>query len=148
MATITYKKQTASAEEIYFHLKKCNDNFIPPLEKKVNLLDYSKKIADKSVTFEAWDESSLAGLIAAYLNDSETKKGFITNVTTVKEYQGKGIASQLMKMCIDYSRNSLIKVIALEVAVGNADAIQLYKKNGFKEVEVKNGMLVMKIELN
>ena len=68
---LSYKIKTASANEIMIHLKKCSENFDPPLEKKVNLADYSKKLAEHSVSFEAWMESELVGLVAAYLNDIE-----------------------------------------------------------------------------
>ena len=145
MTNITYKIKTATAEEIYFHLKECNANFIPPLDEKVDIQEYSKKLVDKSVTFEAWEDRILAGLIAAYLNDAEKKSGFITNVSTLKKYMGKGIASELMTRCIDYSKKHNFKEILLEVSEKNIEAIHLYTKNGFKDIENKNGMLVMKL---
>ena len=144
---IEYKIKSASESEIFTHLQKCNNDFIPPLDKKVNIRDYSKKIAEKAITFEAWNEKILVGLIAAYFNDAENIMGFITNVSTLKEYHGKGIASELLKMCMDYSKNNNFKEIFLEVSDKNSGAIHLYNKNGFKNIETKNGMLVMKFSI-
>ena len=148
MITLVYKIKTAVQQEIYLHLKECNTNFIPPLDSKINLQEYSKKLFEKSVTFEAWEDSVLVGMIAAYMNDIENKSGFITNVTTLKEYKGKGIASELIKRCIDYTRKHNFKEILLEVSGKNTEAIHLYTKFGFKEIEKKKIDIIMKLELN
>src|SRR5436190_21860381 len=94
--TIIYKTGTASFSAVFTHLAKCNNDFVPPLSNKVDLELYSKKIAENSVTFEAWINDELVGLIAAYFNDLKQETGYITNVSTIKEYSGKGIASQLL----------------------------------------------------
>ena len=63
MINIDYNTKTALVEDIYFHLKECNYNFIPPLDEKVNIMNYSKKIYEKAITFEAWNEKILIALI-------------------------------------------------------------------------------------
>ena len=148
MTKISYKIKTATAEEIYLHLKECNINFSPPLDEKVDIQEYSKKIVDKSVTFEAWKDRTLVGLIAIYLNDAENKSGFITNVSTLNYFKGKGIASELMTRCIDYSKKHNFKEILLEVSEKNRGAIKIYRKFGFMEIKNKKDELVMKLELN
>ena len=148
MININYKTKTALTDEIYSHLKECNENFIPPLEEKVNILNYSKKIFENAITFEAWDEKILVGLIAAYLNDNENKSGFITNVSTIKSYMGKGIANELMKMCIIYSKNHNFKEINLEVSSKNADALNLYFKYGFVKNKEEDSITFMRLILN
>ncbi len=148
MININYKTKTALTEEIYSHLKECNENFIPPLEEKVNIMNYSKKIFENAITFEAWNEKILVGLIAAYLNDTENKSGFITNVSTIKSYMGKGIANELMKMCINYSKNYNFKEINLEVSSKNADALNLYLKYGFVKNKEEDSITFMSLILN
>ena len=148
MININYKTKTALTEEIYSHLKECNENFIPPLEEKVNIMNYSKKIFENAITFEAWNEKILVGLIAAYLNDTENKSGFITNVSTIKSYMGKDIANELMKMCINYSKNHNFKVVNLEVSSKNADALNLYLKYGFVKNKVEDSITFMRLILN
>lgn len=97
MSEILYRINTATPEDIYLHLEECQYNFVPPLNARVDIKEYSEKISAKAVTFEAWDDKILAGLLAAYFNDDEKISGFITNVSTLKRYQGKGIAAELVK---------------------------------------------------
>ena len=142
--TISYKIKTADFDNVFAHLVKCNENFIPVLNEKIDIAAYSQKIVENSVTFEAWVNEELAGLIAAYLNDMGNHIGFITNVSTVKEYSGKGIASRLMKSCIKYAGEHQFNEIALEVFNKNVGAIQLYKKFGFHNSSTKDDLIIMK----
>lgn len=143
---LKYKVKTATAEEINGHLIKCNDNFLPPLNKKVSIEEYSKKLFEKSVTFEAWSGNLLAGLVAAYFNDKENFAGFISNVSVLPEYSGKGIASVLLEHCNKYAAKKGFKEIKLEVSQENYPAIHLYKKSGYNEIEKKDNLVIMKIE--
>lgn len=142
--TIIYKTGVASYNEVFTHLLRCSDNFMPPLSNTVDLELYSKKIVENSVTFEAWINNELVGLIAAYFNDLKQETGYITNVSTIKEYHGKGIASQLLNSCINYGKQHQFKVISLEVFRQNISAIQLYKKYDFIETAFKDENMVMK----
>ena len=148
MININYNTKTALMENIYSHLRECNENFIPPLDEKVNIMNYSKKIYENAITFEAWNEKVLIGLIAAYLNDTVNKKAFITNVSTIKSYMGKGIANELMKMCISYSKNHNFNEINLEVSSKNTDALNLYKKYGFVKNKEEDSITFMRLILN
>ena len=148
MININYNTKTALVEDIYSHLKECNYNFIPPLDEKVNIMNYSKKIYEKAITFEAWDEKILIGLIATYLNDAGNKMAFITNVSTIKTYMGNGIASELMKMCISYSKSQNFNEINLEVSSKNTDALNLYKKYGFVKNKEEDSITFMRLILN
>ena len=147
-AGIKYQTKTASTEEIRLHLKECNENFIPPLDQKVNLHEYSKKIFEKAITFEAWADKTLVGMVAAYFNDIENLSGYITSVSVDKNYTGKGVAHELMKSCIEYARKNNFLQIKLEVAEGNLKAIQLYKKFDFAAIEMKDTMVKMKLTIN
>ena len=101
---LDYTIKTATEEQIFSHLHGCNDSFITPLNERVELHEYSKKIFDKSMTFEAWENKFLVGLVSAYFNDNENSFGYITNVSTTKKFTGKGIASILLKNCIEYAK--------------------------------------------
>jgi ribosomal protein S18 acetylase RimI-like enzyme len=146
--SLKYTEGVASEQEIYSHLMKCNENFIPHLEKKVNIQEYSRKIFEKAVTFEAWVDGILAGLVAAYFNDLENRFGYVTNVSRMKRYAGLGIASGLMNLCIKYARQRNFKEIRLEVHKDNGAAVSLYRKSGFVDYESKNDSLFMKLELS
>ena len=146
--SLKYTEGIASEQEIYFHLMKCNENFIPHLEKKVDIQEYSRKIFEKAVTFEAWADGILAGLAAAYFNDPENRFGYITNVSRMKRYAGLGIASALMNLCIRYARQRNFKEIRLEVHKDSVAAVSLYRDSGFVDYESKNDSLFMKLELS
>ena len=132
-----YKTRTASSEDIFLHLTECKDDFNPSLDQTVNLSEYAKKISEKAVTFEAWIDNRLAGLVAAYFNDVEKKSGYITHVGVLRDYKGKGIAFDLMRRCVEFAIQNGFNQIQLEVAEDNDKAIQLYKKLNFVIFEKK-----------
>ena len=142
---LKYTEGMASEQEIYSHLMKCNESFITNLAKRVNLEEYSKKIFEKAVTFEAWSGDTLVGLVAAYFNDPDGQVGYITNVSTIRTYMGKGIASELMNMCIQYAKQYNVKEIKLEVCKDNNPAIHLYKEFGFMDYKNKDDFMLMKL---
>lgn len=139
-----YKIKTASCEEIINHLNRCADNFNPPLYTYVNIEEYSRKIYDNAITFESWVDNNLVGLIAAYFNNYNTRIGFITNVSVIKEYQGFGIASKLLSNTIKYGKNNGFISVALEVNIKNSNAIKLYEKYGFVATEQSQDKIIMK----
>jgi ribosomal protein S18 acetylase RimI-like enzyme len=144
---IVYKIKTAGFNSVQTHLLKCDADFMPRLSLKTDIAVYAEKIAENSVTFEAWINEELVGLIAAYFNDVNGFSGFITNVSTLKQYTGKGIASALVKMCIDYAVNHQFGEISLEVFKENIGAIQLYKKHNFYQTAIKGDSIIMKKNL-
>jgi ribosomal protein S18 acetylase RimI-like enzyme len=146
--TIIYKQSTASDAEVLAHLFKCDENFIAELSQKTDMPAYSNKIVSNSITFEAWKKEELVALVAAYFNDEGNKKGFITNVSTVKKFSGKGIATNLMKQCIAYAGENNFGEIWLEVSVENKSAVKLYEKNNFINVSVKDGIMAMQKKIN
>ena len=145
---ITYSLKTADAELIHAHLEECSDQFKPPLDEKVDIRTYSKKLFDRSLTFEAWSGQYLVGLIAAYFNDVETGSGYITSVSTAENYQGQGIATELMTRCINYAQQNRFDKISLEVSNENNEAIEFYKKFGFLNIEKMNDALIMRVEID
>ena len=145
---INYQIKCANEDDIYSHLLSCADTFIPPLETSVDIKAYAKKIFENAVTFEAWTDKKLVGLVAAYLNDQTKLKAFITNVSIMSEYRGKGIALELLSRCVTLSKNKLFSEILLEVAADNKSAIQLYLKQGFTQQSETAGRILMTYKLN
>lgn len=142
-----FKTTTKSIEQIFLHLTECKDDFNPPLDQTVNLSEYAKKISEKAITFEAWIDNRLAGLVAAYFNDVEKHSGYITHVGVLGNYKGKGIAFDLMSRCIEFAIQNSFRQITLEVAEDNDKAIQLYKKLNFVIFEKKEKKIGMKLHL-
>ena len=143
--TISFEMQKADEQAIRAHLQDCDKNFIPVLSEKVDLQEYAKKIFDKAKTFEAWQNGKLIGLIAAYFNNVQDSKGFITSVSVSEEQKGKGIAATLLKNCLEYAHDHHFSAISLEVSGQNKPAINLYKKFGFLEQSRKGGSVIMNI---
>ena len=141
---IDYKTKTVTEIEIFDHLFECKDNFIPSLDKTVDIQEYAKKIFESAITFEAWGKNKLIGLVASYFNDHKNHKGFITNVSVSRNYQGKGIAVKLMKMCKNYAVKHNFNEIRLEVNKNNVSVIKLYQRLGFDEIEVNQDILTMR----
>jgi len=141
---LEYKINEAIVQNIYDHLINCDKYFIPYLSNKVDINEYSIKIKKNGITFEAWYQNKLIGLIAVYFNDKEYLTAFITNVSIEIKYAGKGIASKLMELCIDYAVKNNYKSILLEVAKNNDKAIKLYEKYDFKNLGVKQDLIIMK----
>ena len=144
---LRYTEGMASEQDVYSHLMKCNEDFVPRLEEKVNVQEYSRKLSGKAVTFEAWAGSTLVGLVAAYFNDPDGETGYITSVSTLRSHMGKGIAHVLVTACIDYARQYKFKAVLLEVAKANTRAIELYEEFRFQQVEDQHTAMVMKLDV-
>jgi len=138
---------TASQVEIAAHLLRCDRQFVPPLSDRVEIQAYAEKIREKAETFEAWHDDRLVGLIAAYLNDMGARLGYITSVSVDPCFRGLGLADALMNRCIFRARERALKVIVLEVNEGNAQALTLYRKWGFRRVETVHGITKMVLDL-
>lgn len=131
---INYKRKTSTSTEICSHLCACQEAFVQSLQKRTKINDYAQKIFDKAVTFEAWHNKKLIGLLAAYLNDPNNQSsGYITNISVDRDFLRQGIATQLMENLIKYTQNKKIKTLRLEVSAKNHAAIQLYEQFAFKK---------------
>lgn len=146
--TIYYKIKTANEDEIFSHLWECNNNFIPLLSSRVDIKRFTRKIFENTVTFEAWSTVKLTGLLSAYFNDTVYHTGYINHASVIKEYMGKGIATELLSMCIEYAIELDFTEIKLEVSTNNGDAIRLYRRNGFYEVDTNGEFIRMKRDIN
>lgn len=131
MNSINYTHNKASKEDIKIHLKDCNTLFSPHLSTYVDIHEYAEKIKTNAFTFEGWENNRLIGLVACYLNDKKKFQGYITNVSTSKDYQGKGIAKHLLEQTTNKTLEFGFKSLSLEVEVNNIKAISLYQHSGF-----------------
>ena len=140
---VEYLKNNASEVQIIEHLSRCNADFVPLLSGRIDINDYAKKIASKAIRFEAWSGGKLVGLVAAYCNDRETRIAYITSVSVLKAWTGKGIAARLMSQCAEHAKASGMRQISLEVASDNTPAIKLYEKSGFVASEANAPFIIM-----
>jgi predicted N-acetyltransferase YhbS len=94
----------ATELEILNHLSACDDEFVKALRARADLKEYSRKIYSKAIRFEAWAGGTLVGLVAAYCNDQSKRMAYITSVSVLMKWQGKGIAMQLISRCIEHAK--------------------------------------------
>ena len=146
-ASIAYLLNQASALEIAEHLARCDADFVPPLSGRVVMEDYAQQIASKAMRFEAWSGGTLVGLVAAYCNDCEQHIAYITSVSVLKAWIGKGIAAHLIGGCIEYAAAEGFQQIRLEVASDNIPAIRLYEKSGFVTRQANALVAIMGLQL-
>ena len=145
---IKYIINTATTANIASHLKNCEKSFLLDLETRVDINEYSKKIKENAVLFEAWVGGRLTGLLAAYFNRIEGKTAYITNVSVLEKYQKMGIASMLMMHCIEYGIAGNFEIIRLEVSANNINALRFYSKFDFQTTGHKNDYLVLELNIN
>ena len=142
---ILYKINTCTKKQVKEHLNTCSSSFIPPLDARINIDEYSERIYLKAKRFEAIqfyedeDEGFLVGLIAVYENQG---LDFITSVSVLPQYVGKNISSELLSTYISASSCDRIR---LEVDKENLRAINFYKKHKFKIVKEEKTSLIMEL---
>lgn len=145
---LEFRLNTATSTVIAAHLTTCDQGFVPPLSTRVVIGIYADKIARAACRFEAWSDGQLIGLVAAYLDDQRSDPvAFVTTVSVVEEWQGKGIASTLLGQCTDLARRMGYARVTLEVDGRNTSAIRLYARKGFTVAGKRGSTVDMVIEL-
>lgn len=97
---VDFSCNRATEDEIANHLWLCDSALVPPLSSRVEMSTYAHKIFPCATRFDAWTQESLAGLLAAYYNDTAHCFACITSVSVRPESQGEHLASYLMERCI------------------------------------------------
>ena len=139
---------TSDAKSVEQHLCECDSKFIPPLSERVNLSEYSIKLAEHADRFEFWDKTRLVGLVAAYLNALDHQVGFISSVSVCADFEGRGIGSILLKNCFEQARQKGFQILNLEVGAANTKAIDFYLKQGFAVIDtLQSGFLCMQFKI-
>lgn len=132
MRDCEFKVGCSRAEQIQEHLLACDKDFPVPLSSRVSLAEYSQKLHDRAIRFEAWCGQQLVALVGAY--DARARREnelFVSNVSVLPEFRGRGLAKLLLRQCIAYAVAHEFSRIRLEVDAANAAALALYKRLGF-----------------
>ncbi|MCC9602038.1 GNAT family N-acetyltransferase [Stieleria sp. JC731] len=155
--TIRYTRDQSSASDLVGHLECCSDQFIPALADRVNVADYAKKLHCNATRFEAWHEGELVGLVAAYFSKSDANSetpqpehddvGFISNVSVLRQFGGRGIATNLVQQTIQFSKDHRVLLLELKVNRDNDAAVSLYGKLGFCIAATEGTELNMRLEI-
>lgn len=87
---------------------------------------------DGSVGFVLWHTLAEPNEIAGYLVYSKTTLVELYKIAVLPKHRQKGLGSEIMSHLQRMANSSEEKLIILEVREGNAPAIALYEKFGFK----------------
>ena len=119
--------------------------FTPSLQDMPNLNNWILKMYQNGIMYYFKPESNIVALVVTYYN-TEKKFIYIPYVCVHPNYQGKGIAGQIISYIVDHLPIN-IHSIYLEVIGNNTQAIQLYTKMGFYCSENRGEKLLMKKEV-
>ncbi len=144
--TIKYSINKSTFIQVKLHLNECSKNFIPELSSYVNIDSYSAKLFQKATRVEAFIENELIGLIAIYV-DEQKKVSFISNVSVLKIFEGKGVAKKLFMKTLSLLKKMKLNKIQLEVDLMNVKAITFYQKLGFETLDKDENKLIMNLNL-
>jgi [ribosomal protein S18]-alanine N-acetyltransferase len=89
-----------------------------------------------SICLGAFEGRQLVGYV---VNSRYVDAWHVMNVAVDPDYQGRGIATQLLERLFELTANDGRDGYTLEVRVSNAVAIQLYEKLGFEARGLRRG---------
>jgi ribosomal protein S18 acetylase RimI-like enzyme len=131
-------KKFISEKELYLFLSLVDKEFPISLSKKTNLIETAKKLYILGDIFCIKDNKNIIGLIAGYSNNTKDKTGYISVLAILNKYRGKGLASKLVNVFLDNAKKNGMNTVFLYTHASNVNAVKLYKRLGFYEVELKN----------
>ena len=132
--------------EEFFYQYVCDydSDFYEPLSVRVNLVAFAEKISRLSTMFVVVSSSHVAGIVASYFYDVESRKGFITLVHTKKEFSGKRLAYRLIDAVVHYAKMKNFLNVDLVVYRDNVAAFNLYLSSGFDLISDDGGRCTLR----
>jgi ribosomal protein S18 acetylase RimI-like enzyme len=144
---VHYTKDLATYEDIARHLLQCDAEFVPALSTRVQIPQYAGKLIAHAARFEAWQEGTLVGLIAAYCDDRQSRRAYISSVSVLAESRRRGLGACLLERCLDYLRGHEFMHVELQVDSKNDNAIRLYERYGFHQSGTDGRTTTMDLKL-
>ncbi len=144
---LDYVQNRSTPASIAAHLRLCNADFVPRLSDRVDVDAYSAKLIENAARFEAFAGTELVGLVAAYCNDSSRQVAHVSNVSVLRQWQGRGVAHELLQLCVRHASNLGFARMELQVGIDNTDAIRLYARAGFCRVGTNGLFALMRLKL-
>lgn len=143
-----FAQNTADDRQIAAHLRACDSSFALPLSLRTDIDDYARKLVCHADRFEAWADGLLVGLLAVYCNAPDRQTAFVSSVSTLPAWRGRGIASRLLANCLNHVRNLGFADIELEIGKGDTRAENLYRRHNFVALKVEGPTARMRLDLN
>jgi len=145
---ITKDSQKFDKKSILELVKSLDVYFVPPLSERIDLIEYVNKIDQYANIVLAYTKKrKLIGIITFYNNDIVSKTAFISILGVMSKYQGQGVASNLVNMCIKECRLAGMNKIIVKTEAENFKAIRFYNTFGFKVKERLNEHNTVKVKM-
>ena len=122
-------------------------DFVPPLDSRVDLVAYSRKLSRAAINLFYRVESVDAGHAAVYANQVESGVAFLSSIAVDRRFRGSGIARALLEQVIATCRERGFRTLELEVGHLNSSAIHLYQAFGFRTLEGSGEIRRMELAL-
>lgn len=93
--------------------------------------------------FGAWDQNELCG-IAGVRRESKVRlqhKAWLWGVYVAPSARGKGVAAELVRLCLAFAREMGVRQVNLGVNAKNAAARRLYENIGFRSYGVERNFM-------
>lgn len=126
-------------------LSRNQDMFVPPLMERVDLHEYSKKLAENARNIFLTDGSFDVAHAAVYVNRPPVS--YLSSFCVDRARQHLGYGTTLMSAVIDCCRVENCDVLRLRVALKNETARAFYVKHGFLVIGEIGEDLVMSREV-
>lgn len=81
--------------------------------------------------------------VACYSSWHIARESFLNNIAVDPDYRNRGLGSKMLEHFFKEARDHNSDYCYLEVAEGNFDAIDLYKKMGFKHISTRKDYYTM-----
>jgi len=121
------------AERVEAFLRMADQEFTPPLSQRVDLLEYSVKLAACAENFFAVCDAVDKAHAAVYANDMNTELAFLSSICILPAFRSEKISKPLLDACCRLASERGLRRISLEVDRGNQRAIAFYTRNSFKD---------------
>lgn len=128
---INYTVNESGVAAVKRHLQACDDAYLPRLSERVDLDRYASKLHQFATRYEAWQDDTLIGLLAAYFGATGEREVFVSNVSVAPAMTGRGIGTTLLTSLVTDARARNCGSIRLESDPRNHAAQKLYSKLGF-----------------
>ena len=122
-----------SKEVICSYLLRNDNIFTPPFSTRLDIKEYSDKLAKYSTHFAVYADNELIGFAACYFNHPDKEVVYISTISVIREFQRKGIGNELLRTVIIYGTMQGFEELRLKVNISNSWAIKMYEGAGFKE---------------
>lgn len=132
------------APRIEAFLRLADREFSPALSERVDLSEYSMKLADNAENLFVTDASADKAHAAVYVNRQDAAVAYLSSICVLSEFRGERISQPLLDACCCLASDRGMHQVTLEVDRGNRRAIAFYGRNGFEDFgKTGTGSLLM-----